>query len=190
MAQVLRQANIIVEARYLRNFLVAWKASGVDFWRVDVTRQAKLVRDILACQLGVAEKGATTSGDQDGKVDATPRTKKGKEEAQTLSPGNPTNLLSKTHKKGARPRQHQPKSPISSTKKSEKRKREEELENDDTATQTDDATAASMDNDESELNMEPITLSAPEKEAITSQKLERKRKLEALASKQKRRRYL
>jgi hypothetical protein len=46
-----------------------------------------------------------------------------------------------------------------------------------------------FDDDESELNMEPIALSTAEKEALTLQKLERKRRLEALGSKQKRRRY-
>jgi hypothetical protein len=67
------------------------------------------------------------------------------------------------------------------TNKLEKRKRELQDEH--------DATATFMDDDESEVKMEPVRLSAAEKEVLTLQKMERKRKLEALDSKQKRRRY-
>jgi hypothetical protein len=148
---------------------------------LDVTGQAKLIRDMVVCQLGTVEKDVVATEDE--KVVTTPRTKTdggvNKEYAQTFSSRSPFKLLFKTQKKWAR--QRQLKTLISQTKKPEKRKREEETEHDDTAVQLND--------DESELNMEPIALSVAEKEALTLQKLERKRKLEALGSKQKRRRY-
>jgi hypothetical protein len=136
---------------------------------------------MVVCQLGPVEKEVAATEDE--KLITTPRTKTDvdvkREYVQTFSPGSPFKLLFKTQKKLAR--QRQLKTLISQTKKPEKRKKEEEPEHDDTAVQLDD--------DESELNMEPIALSAAEKEALTLQKLERKRRLEALGSKQKRRRY-
>ena len=144
----------------------------VNFLSLDVTGQAKLIRDMVVCQLGLVEKEVI--GDE--KVIATPRTTMGirssQEFMQTHSPGSPFKLLFKTHKRWVR--QRQLKTLISQAKKPEKRKREEEPEND----------------DQEELSMEPIALSAAEKEALTLEKLERKRKLEALASKHKKRRYL
>jgi hypothetical protein len=141
---------------------------------------------MVVCQLGPVEKEVVAGDDE--KAVTPPRTKtaadsnKGDVHLQTLSPGSPLKLLFKTHKELAR--QRQLKSLISQTKKPEKRKREEELENDHTATYEDG------EESNQELNMSPITLSAAEKEALTLQKLERKRKLEALASKQKKRRYI
>jgi uncharacterized protein (DUF2132 family) len=146
-----------------------------------VTGQAKLIRDMVVCQLGPVEKEVIAAEDQ--KLVTTPRTKTNagvkKEFIQAPSPGSSFKLLFKTQKKWAR--QRQLKTLISQTKKPEKRKRDEDSEHNDTA--------AELDDDESELNMEPIALSAAEKEALTLQKLERKRRLEALGSKQKRRRY-
>jgi hypothetical protein len=181
LAQVLRQGKVIVEERCLRAFLVAWKVLDVNFPSLDVTGQAKLIRDMVICQLGPIEKEVMASESENLTTNSRTKTDAGvnKEYAQTLSSKSPFKLLFKTQKKWAR--QRQLKSLISQTKKPEKRKREEEPERDDTDAQLDD--------EESGLNMEPIALSAAEKEALTLQKLERKRKLEALASKQKRRRY-
>jgi hypothetical protein len=134
---------------------------------------------MVVCQLGSADKEVMAGENE--KLVTPPRTKIDVH-LQTLSPGSPLKLLFKTHKELAR--QRQLKSLISQTKKPEKRKREEELENDHTATYEDG------EESNQELNMSPITLSAAEKEALTLQKLERKRKLEALASKQKKRRYI
>ncbi|KAI4752819.1 hypothetical protein E4T52_14979 [Aureobasidium sp. EXF-3400] len=179
LAQVLRQAKVSVETRCLRAFLVAWKVLDVNFPSLDVTGQAKLIRDMVVCQLGAVEKGVMAGDDK--KTVGTPRTKTGAD-LQTLSPGSPFKLLFKTHKRWAR--QRQLKSLISQTKKPEKRKREEEPENDGTAIHEHD------DEYNQELNMSPVTVSAAEKEALTRQKLERKRKLEALALKQKKCRYI
>jgi hypothetical protein len=146
---------------------------------LDVTGQAKLIRDMVVCQLGAVEQKAMVHDDEN--TVGTPRTKTSVD-LQTLSPGSPFKLLFKTHKRWAR--QRQLKSLISQTKKPEKRKRQEEPENDDTAIHEHD------DESNQELSMSPIPLSAAEKEALTRQKLERKRKLEALALKQKKRRYI
>lgn len=141
-----------------------------------MTGQAKLIRDMVVCQLGSIGKEVAI-----GENEKTPRTKTDTD-LQVLSPGSPFKLLFKTHKRWVR--QRQLKSLISQTKKPEKRKREEETEKDDTAIHEHD------DEYDQELSMSPIPLSAAEKEALTRQKLERKRKLEALASKQKKRRYI
>jgi hypothetical protein len=139
---------------------------------------------MVVCQLGPVEKEVMAGDDE--KTVVTPRTKtaadSSKEHAQMQSPGSPLKLLFKTHKRWAR--QRQLKSLISQTKKSEKRKREVESEQDDAATHEQD------DEYNQGLSMSPIPLSAAEKEALTRQKLERKRKLEALALKQKKRRYI
>ena len=144
---------------------------------------------MVVCQLGAVEKEVT--GDREELV-ATPRVKTDggtkKEYAQTLSPASPSKLLSKANKRLVR--QRQLKSLITQAEKLKKRKREQEPENDDTSTHTDGTTATSMDVDESEITMEPIVLSTPEKTALTLQKLERKRRLEALDSKHKKRRYI
>lgn len=140
---------------------------------------------MVVCQLGSVEMKATGNGE--GPV-TTSRTRADAELVQTLSPGSPSKLLLKAHKRWAR--QRQLKTLISQAERLKKRKREDKAENDDTATQLDVEMVTHTGDDESELNMEPIVLSTPEKEALHLQKLERKRKLEALALKQKRRRYL
>lgn len=146
---------------------------------------------MVVCQLGAVEKEVT--GDRE-KMVTTPRMKADggtqKEYAQALSPASPSKILSKTHKRWVRQRQLKGLITQAEKLKKRKRKREEEAENDDTATHIDGVTATSMDDDESEITMEPIVLSTPEKTALTLQKLERKRKLEALGSKHKKRRYL
>jgi hypothetical protein len=173
-----------VEESYVRAFLVAWKVLDVNFPSLDVTGQAKLIRDMVVCQLGPVEKEVVAGDDE--KAVTPPRTKtaadSNKGNIQMHSPGSPFKLLFKTHKRWAR--QRQLKSLISQTKKPEKRKREDESEHDDTAIHEHD------DEYDQELSMSPILLSTAEKEALTLQKLERKRKLEALASKQKKRRYI
>ena len=175
--------------RHLRAFLVAWNALETNFPNLDATRQAKLIRDMVVCQLGAVEKEAI--GDDEMDTISTARTKIDvdvEEYFHKLLPERPSEPLSKVNKKLVR--QRQLKSLITRAEKLKKRKREEEAENDDTTTHTDGVTAISMDDDESELNMEPIVLSTPEKTALILQKLGSKRKLEAFGSKHKKRRYI
>lgn len=187
MAQVLRRGHILVEKHCLRAFLVAWRVLNVNCPSLDAAGQVKLIRDMVVGQLGGVEKEVTASDDNNEKVGTTPRTKTDTT-MQLHSSRSPSKPLLKAHKKLAL--QCQLKTLISQTMKPAKRKRDEELENDETATHKDGVIATGMDDDKSEITMEPIVLSTPEKTALTLQKLERKRKLEALASKHKKRRYL
>jgi hypothetical protein len=147
---------------------------------MDATGHAELARDMVVSQFGCVEKEVTTN---DHEKTITPRAKmdidEDKENTQTLSPGSPFKLHFKTQKKW--PHQRQLNTLILKTKKLEKRKRGVEDEH--------DSPVAHLDDDDSEVRMEPILLSTAEKEALTLEKLERKRKLEALGSKQKRRRH-
>ncbi|THY28279.1 hypothetical protein D6D01_03948 [Aureobasidium pullulans] len=187
MAQVLRQGKVVLEYRLLRAFLVAWKVLDVNFPSLDSTGQAELIRDMVLCQLGPVKKQDTPAVNREITTPAQKKTDAGinKEanssirsvKTQTLSPGSPFKLLFKTQKKWAR--QRQLKTLIPQAKKPEKRKRE--LEDEDGCIDT-------VDEELSEgVQMEPTPVSTPEKKALIRQKLERKRKLEALASKSKRR---
>ncbi|THW68991.1 hypothetical protein D6D19_08658 [Aureobasidium pullulans] len=189
MAQVLRQGKVLLEYRLLRAFLVAWKVLDVNFPSLDSTGQAELIRDMVLCQLGPVKEQTTPVVDNEITTPARKKTDAGvnKEahssilsaKTQTLSPGSPFKLLFKTQKKWAR--QRQLKALISQAKKPEKRKREIEDE---------DGCIDTVDEELSEgVQMEPTPVSIPEKKALIRQKLERKRKLEALASKSKRRRF-
>ena len=189
LSRSLREGNIIVEKSHLRAFLVAWNVLDINFPSLDATKQAKLIRDMVVRQLGAVEKEATSGDGMD--TISTARTEIDvdiEEYFQKLFPERPSEPLSKANKRLVR--QRQLKTLITQAEKLKKRKREEEAEDDDTATHKDGVTAISMEDDESELTMEPIALSTPEKTALTIQKLERKRKLEALGSKHKKRRYL
>jgi hypothetical protein len=147
---------------------------------MDVAGKAELARDMVVCQFGRGEKEGTTNDSL--KLD-TSHTKmdidEDKENTETLSPGSPFKPLSKTEIRWAH--QRQLKTLISQTNKLEKRKRGVEDKH--------DGIAITMDADELEVKMEPVQVSAAEKEVLTLHKLERKRKLEALGSQQKRRRY-
>lgn len=147
-----------------------------------------MIYDMVVCQLGAVEK--EVPGDDEKETISTPRAKTDadvKEYLQTLSPGSPFKLLFKTHKRLAR--QRGLRSLITQAEKLKKRKREEENENDDAAARMDN-NKATADDEDSEFDMKPVVISTPEKKAMTLEKLERKRKLEALASRQKRRRYV
>jgi hypothetical protein len=169
-----------VEESHLRAFLVAWRIFNISIPSMDATDQVELARDMVVSQLGCAEKEVTTNDSI--KLDTLPiqmDIDEDKENTHTLSPGSPSKFYFKTQKKW--PHQRQLNTLILRTKKLEKRKRGVEKEH--------DASSTTMDDDDSEVTMSPVQLSAAEKEVLTLQKLERKRKLEALGSKQKRRRY-
>jgi hypothetical protein len=169
-----------VEESHLRAFLVAWRIFNIIIPSMDATDQVELARDMVVSQLGCAEKEVTINDDEKTIIlRAQMDIDEDKENSQTLSPGSPSKLHFKTQKKWPHQRHLNPL--ILRTKKLEKRKRGVEEEH--------DASSTTIDDDDSELIMSPVQLSAAEKEVLTLQKLERKRKLEALGSKQKRRRY-
>ncbi|KAI5275017.1 hypothetical protein E4T47_01887 [Aureobasidium subglaciale] len=215
VAQILRQDGIVLELRLLRLFFVAWdylppgQAKYIQEMVLDqlgpvkkpnVTVDSNELAIAARAKPDAVEKKSDCANDETGSnPKQTPRTKTvesgtasitqkngspDKQEitptrhnrSQILSPGSPFKLLFKTQKKWAR--QRQLKALISQSKKPKsKQVRRESME----------IKLSKDDHYEEGLEMEPVTVSAAEKKALTRQKLERKRKLEVLALKAKKR---
>ncbi|KAI5202345.1 hypothetical protein E4T39_04746 [Aureobasidium subglaciale] len=124
------------------------------------------------------QSGTTSLTKKNGSSNKQEVTPTRHDRSQILSPASPFKLLFKTQKKWAR--QRQLRALISQSKKPKK----QGIERDDM-----EIKLSKDDLPEEDLKREPITVSAAEKKALGRQKLERKRKLEALSLKAKKRTF-
>ncbi|KAI5238944.1 hypothetical protein E4T42_08847 [Aureobasidium subglaciale] len=216
VAQILRQDGIVLELRLLRLFFVAWDYFPLGQAKLirdmvldqlgpvqkpDVTVNNNELAIAARAKPDAVEKKFDCANDETwstpkqtpctktvesgtasftAKKNGSPNKQKlaptRHNRSQALSPRSPFKLLFKTQKKWAR--QRQLKALVSQSKKpKDKQVRRESME----------IKLSKDDRLEEELKMEPVTVSAAEKKALTRQKLERKRKLEALTFKAKKR---